>query len=155
LDLDLILYGDQVIDQPQLQVPHPASWYRRFVLDPLVEIAADVVHPQKQLTIGELRSRLLVRPLPVSLAGGSEETRAELRGRLSAEFPDAVIHDWDWRSQARLSLPALLIWLGTDTALGPDVATLDRLPLLPRLDATALADDLEVAIRDVLQAALG
>jgi 2-amino-4-hydroxy-6-hydroxymethyldihydropteridine diphosphokinase len=155
LDLDLILYGDLIIDEPDLQVPHPACWYRRFVLDPLAELAADVVHPVKQLTIGTLRARLLTRPLPVSLAGGSASQRASLRSGLSAGFPEIAVDDWRWNATAGQSFPALLLWLGTDTELGGDVATFDRLPELPRLDATALAGDLETAVRHVLQAAVG
>jgi 2-amino-4-hydroxy-6-hydroxymethyldihydropteridine diphosphokinase len=38
LDLDLLLYGDETIDQPQLQVPHPRLAERRFVLEPLAEL---------------------------------------------------------------------------------------------------------------------
>ena len=45
LDLDILLYGDQVVDQPDLQVPHPRMAQRRFVLVPLAEIAAEVTHP--------------------------------------------------------------------------------------------------------------
>ena len=65
LDLDLLLYGEERIDQPDLVVPHPAMWYRRFVLDPLVELIPDVVHPVFRQTIQQLRERLLQRPLPV------------------------------------------------------------------------------------------
>lgn len=45
LDLDILLYGDQVVDQPDLQVPHPRMAQRRFVLVPLAEIAPEVTHP--------------------------------------------------------------------------------------------------------------
>jgi len=41
LDLDLLLYGDKVIDTPQLQLPHPRMHLRAFVLAPLLEIASD------------------------------------------------------------------------------------------------------------------
>jgi 2-amino-4-hydroxy-6-hydroxymethyldihydropteridine diphosphokinase len=45
LDLDILLYEDQVIDQPLLQIPHPKMTERRFVLEPLAQIAPHVVHP--------------------------------------------------------------------------------------------------------------
>ncbi len=45
LDLDLLLYGDRVIDEPGLQVPHPRLHERAFVLEPLCEIAGSVLHP--------------------------------------------------------------------------------------------------------------
>jgi 2-amino-4-hydroxy-6-hydroxymethyldihydropteridine diphosphokinase len=54
IDLDLILYGDSVINAPGLTVPHPRFRERRFVLEPLVEIAADWVDPVTGKTIREL-----------------------------------------------------------------------------------------------------
>ena len=54
LDLDLILYGDEVIDEPGLVVPHPRFRERRFVLEPLVEIAPDWIDPVSHLTMTEL-----------------------------------------------------------------------------------------------------
>ena len=54
LDLDLILYGDAVIDEPGLVVPHPRFRERRFVLEPLFEIAPDLKDPVTGRTIAEL-----------------------------------------------------------------------------------------------------
>jgi 2-amino-4-hydroxy-6-hydroxymethyldihydropteridine diphosphokinase len=54
LDLDLILYGDRIIDAPSLRVPHARFRERRFVLEPLNEIAADWVDPETGKTVREL-----------------------------------------------------------------------------------------------------
>jgi 2-amino-4-hydroxy-6-hydroxymethyldihydropteridine diphosphokinase len=58
LDLDLILYGDAVIDEPGLIVPHPRFRERRFVLAPLAEIAESWRDPVSGKTIRELLNRL-------------------------------------------------------------------------------------------------
>jgi 2-amino-4-hydroxy-6-hydroxymethyldihydropteridine diphosphokinase len=59
LDLDLILYGDQIIEERDLTVPHPRFRERRFVLEPLSEIAPDWIDPVTKRTIRELLSGLL------------------------------------------------------------------------------------------------
>jgi 2-amino-4-hydroxy-6-hydroxymethyldihydropteridine diphosphokinase len=58
LDLDIVLFGDHVIDEPNLVVPHPRFRERRFVLDPLAEIAPDWRDPVSHHTIAELRQAL-------------------------------------------------------------------------------------------------
>ena len=58
LDLDLILYGDFVIDEPGLQVPHPRFRGRAFVLQPLAEVAGDWVDPVSGLSVIQLRDQL-------------------------------------------------------------------------------------------------
>jgi len=46
LDLDLLLYGQRVLDQPGLKLPHPRLHQRAFVLEPLAQLAPGLVHPQ-------------------------------------------------------------------------------------------------------------
>jgi 2-amino-4-hydroxy-6-hydroxymethyldihydropteridine diphosphokinase len=59
LDLDLILYGDSIIDEPDLVVPHPRFRERAFVLAPLAEIAGDWRDPVTERMVGELLADLV------------------------------------------------------------------------------------------------
>jgi 2-amino-4-hydroxy-6-hydroxymethyldihydropteridine diphosphokinase len=56
IDLDLLLYGDRIVHEPDLIIPHPLMHTRPFVLDPLNEIAPDTVHPGLRKRINEIRS---------------------------------------------------------------------------------------------------
>jgi 2-amino-4-hydroxy-6-hydroxymethyldihydropteridine diphosphokinase len=54
LDLDILLYGDRVINEADLIIPHPRMIARRFVLEPLAEIAPELMHPVEKKTIIDL-----------------------------------------------------------------------------------------------------
>lgn len=54
IDVDILLYGDEVIDDDRLKVPHPMMHTRLFVLEPLIDIEPDIVHPVFKKTIIQL-----------------------------------------------------------------------------------------------------
>ena len=58
IDIDVVFFGDAVVDTPELTIPHPAMHQRRFVLEPLVEIAPDAIHPVFKRSIRELLGAL-------------------------------------------------------------------------------------------------
>jgi 2-amino-4-hydroxy-6-hydroxymethyldihydropteridine diphosphokinase len=52
LDVDVLLVGDLVVDEPDLVVPHPRMWERRFVVEPLSDLAPDLVPPSVRIASG-------------------------------------------------------------------------------------------------------
>jgi 2-amino-4-hydroxy-6-hydroxymethyldihydropteridine diphosphokinase len=70
IDIDILLFGSALIDTAELAVPHPAMHQRRFVLEPLAEIAPEALHPQFRKTI-----RGLLEALPAG-----QEVRIKIRG---------------------------------------------------------------------------
>ena len=69
LDLDLILYGDAVISERRLRVPHRDCWYRRFVLEPLAEISPDTRHPVLGESVQTLLTRIQADTIQIGLLG--------------------------------------------------------------------------------------
>ncbi len=124
LDLDLLLYGDEVIDQHDLVVPHPSMWYRRFVLDPANDVAPNMKHPILLSTVGDLHRALQARPLHIRLEFRTEDFESP---------PDLV----NVIEQLRAAVPGL-IWhqthdAGNDPAVYFARVILQRRPSEPTL----------------------
>lgn len=113
IDLDLLLYDDLQLDTPTLQLPHPRMAFRRFVLGPASEVAAEMVHPPTGWTIARLWQHLNTATDYVALAGipgagkshlASETARLRevrlLRDPLDDELPSDVDADPAGRSWA-------------------------------------------------------
>lgn len=58
LDLDILFYGDFVLDEPGLTIPHPRWAERAFVLEPLAELAPDLTPPDSRMTVAGIRAKI-------------------------------------------------------------------------------------------------
>lgn len=54
IDIDILIYRGEIVDTPELRIPHAAMHERRFVLEPLADLAPDLVHPLNGLTVREM-----------------------------------------------------------------------------------------------------
>jgi 2-amino-4-hydroxy-6-hydroxymethyldihydropteridine diphosphokinase len=77
VDVDILLFGDTVRDLPGLTIPHAAMHERRFVLEPLAEIAPDTRHPVLQKTVRELLNALPAGQIVRRITARDRESAAE------------------------------------------------------------------------------
>lgn len=94
VDLDLLLYDLLVIDEPELQVPHPRMAWRRFVLEPAAAVAADMIHPTIGWSVDGLLDHLNTTLPYVAIAGAIGAGKTHLARRLGKDA------DVRWISEA-------------------------------------------------------
>ena len=75
IDLDLLLLGDHIVNNRSLTLPHPRMSFRRFVLEPAAEIAANAVHPTSQCSMADLLKRINSPVKTMALIAPSSEAQ--------------------------------------------------------------------------------
>jgi len=143
IDLDLLLLGDQAIDQPTVQIPHPRMTCRRFVLEPACEIAPELQHPWSGATLGELFEAVSsATPCtaawlwPARSPGQADSQLASLQQGLVQR---GVTAQFDWLDQHDLKPFSVAAWQRPRRAgdwhilLVPDPLQLERLEQPPGL----------------------
>jgi len=86
LDLDLLLYGDRIVESPRLTLPHPRMSFRRFVLDPAVEIAPDMIHPLIGWSLAQLVRHLDEGADSAAIVAPDEGVRSKVVELLTDQF---------------------------------------------------------------------
>lgn len=72
IDIDLLLFGDEIMDTLELKIPHPRMSYRQFVLAPASEIAGEMVHPTSGWTVAALCNHWRSSPPKIAIASRDE-----------------------------------------------------------------------------------
>ena len=93
VDLDLLLYDHIICASAQLSIPHPRMIYRRFVLAPAVEIAAEMIHPLTGWTIQQLFNHLVRQPHYIAITGTIGVGKTELMHSVAQKIPGHLVHD--------------------------------------------------------------
>jgi 2-amino-4-hydroxy-6-hydroxymethyldihydropteridine diphosphokinase len=144
LDLDLIFYGDEVIDLPRLVVPHPHCWYRQFVLAPVVSLLPDSVHPSFGRTMRELSERLEAKPFVLGVGG--EPADDSSLAKVARQFPSVDVQRQNSRNDDELGEVSLAVWFGNEESQPKNPLWLR---IAPEIEHQFLQDALTAASTDV------
>jgi hypothetical protein len=147
--LDLLFYGQQVLQSERLTVPHPGLWYRRFVLEPLVEIAPSWKHPVGGQTVEQLYERLVERPLVIEVSG------TEVLPTVPDRYPAGTVEIWAAVVEQRESAAAQNVFFRMHVKSQNEPAPVARVSEFSGFEMAAESDSVGEVIDTILVAALG
>lgn len=142
IDIDFLLFGKQMIDNADLQIPHPRMSFRQFVLAPAAEIAGEMIHPTSGWTIAALWNHWRTAPRKIALLGKDQELSKWLTGELSRELRP-------WASNLADSKAIELVSCNQQPAL---VIALDELDQIRGPVARITSSDRAVILQETLAA---
>jgi 2-amino-4-hydroxy-6-hydroxymethyldihydropteridine diphosphokinase len=93
VDLDLLLFDDLILKTPELELPHPRMAFRRFVLEPAADVAADLLHPVIGWTMGQLLTHLNAAPNYLAITGTPGVGKTELARAVAAATGSLLVTD--------------------------------------------------------------
>jgi 3-oxoacyl-[acyl-carrier protein] reductase len=166
LDLDLLLYGDQIWDSPELTLPHPRMHERSFVLKPLVDIAPDMIHPVLRRTVASLLAERPVEERDAvvvpTFAAGSERRQFEhvrvlvtgstngigraIATAFAERGADVIVHGYRSPETAEMVAQQLRVHGGDCRAVLADLRQPQELDRLARESWDVLGDGLGVLV---------
>ena len=147
IDLDILLFGDQVMDTAELTIPHTQMHLRSFVLEGLCQLDAGLVHPVLGVPVGELKARLnggdfaldADKPQLVSVAGNIGVGKTTLARKLASRFDcEVLLEPYDanpfmpdvYAGKKELALDSQLFFLiHRSEQLNPSVLEQDRMSI--------------------------
>lgn len=125
VDLDILLFGERNFAQQDLVIPHPRMSFRRFVLEPACEVAADMIHPLSGCTLSQLLQRIIKYPNRVILVGLERDEFACVKkefekifiGKSHWELPTnespSLLDEHEWQIHLADSLESFNRWSAT------------------------------------------
>jgi 2-amino-4-hydroxy-6-hydroxymethyldihydropteridine diphosphokinase len=149
LDLDLLFYGQQILQSERLTVPHLGLWYRRFVLKPLLEIAPSWKHPVAGHTVKQLYQRLVELPLIIEVSG------TEVLPTIPDRYPVGTVEIWPAVVEHRKSTAAQDVFCRLHVKPENEPASVARVSEFRRFEMAAESDTVDEVIDAILVAALG
>lgn len=156
IDLDLLLYDSLVLDENHIVVPHPTLWYRRFVLEPLAEVAGSWAHPCLQQTVVDLLAQLNKSPLQLVVADATSKMLAELHQRLTPDWDSdqfVLLTEQQFSGDVFATIaPPNVDNIPSRTQPSLESGRIVRLPFRP--DDVSSIDHLMMFLRDFLTAAI-
>jgi 2-amino-4-hydroxy-6-hydroxymethyldihydropteridine diphosphokinase len=114
LDIDLLLYGDEVMETGALTLPHARMAFRRFVLEPAVEIAPKMIHPVIGWPLERLLLHLNAARDELAVLSPSQAVRDALASTLAKQYPAKAIDRPTFKTADTFWPPAYASWLALD-----------------------------------------
>jgi len=116
LDIDVLLYGNEVSETQMLTLPHPRMSFRRFVLQPAAEVAPRMLHPVIGWPVERLLLHLDAASDQAAILSPSESLRRDVAARLEERFGAETVERPQFTTADQLWPPAVTIWLAMNPA---------------------------------------